>query len=56
MGAWGIGIFENDDAMDWAVPFGHAPSAQSLRQAFEAVSCGTLGRNQACGRMDGSHR
>src|SRR5215813_4616250 len=37
MGAWGVGIFENDDAMDWAVRFKHAPSAQPLRDAFAAV-------------------
>src|SRR5262249_36443275 len=37
MGAWGTGIFENDDAMDWAVDFQRAPSVQSLRKAFEAV-------------------
>ncbi|SRR5712691_6352561 len=37
MGAWGLGVFENDDAMDWAVDFEHAPSEQSLREAFEAA-------------------
>jgi len=37
MGAWGPGIFENDDAMDWAVDFQHEPSEQSLREAFEAA-------------------
>lgn len=37
MGAWGVGIFENDDAMDWAVDFERAPSQQTLREAFEAV-------------------
>jgi hypothetical protein len=37
VGAWGIGVFENDDAMDWAVHFQHAPSEQSLRDAFGAV-------------------
>jgi Domain of unknown function (DUF4259) len=38
MGAWGIGVFENDDAMNWAVDFQRAPSDQSLREAFEAVT------------------
>jgi len=37
MGAWGPGIFENDDAMDWAVDFQREPSEQSLRDAFEAA-------------------
>jgi hypothetical protein len=37
MGAWGTGIFENDDAMDWAVDFQRDPSEQSLRDVFEAV-------------------
>jgi Domain of unknown function (DUF4259) len=37
MGAWGTGIFENDDAMDWAADFGRAPSERLLREAFEAV-------------------
>jgi uncharacterized protein DUF4259 len=37
MGAWGTGVFEDDDAMDWAVDFEHAPSEHSLLEAFEAV-------------------
>jgi Domain of unknown function (DUF4259) len=37
VGAWGTGIFENDDAMDWALDFQRAPSQRSLREAFEAV-------------------
>jgi hypothetical protein len=37
MGAWGTGIFENDDAMDWARDFQRAPSERSLREAFEAA-------------------
>jgi hypothetical protein len=37
MGAWGTGIFENDDAMDWACDFQRAPSERSLREAFDAV-------------------
>jgi len=37
MGAWGIGFFENDDAMDWAVSFRDAPSPRLLADAFAAV-------------------
>jgi hypothetical protein len=37
MGAWGIGVFENDDAMDWAAGFQRAPSEQELGDAFAAV-------------------
>jgi Domain of unknown function (DUF4259) len=37
MGAWGLGTFENDDALDWAAGFRHAPSARLLRDAFAAV-------------------
>jgi Domain of unknown function (DUF4259) len=37
MGAWGLGVFENDDAMDWAVDFEHDPSEQTLREALEAA-------------------
>jgi Domain of unknown function (DUF4259) len=37
MGAWGTGLFENDDAGDWTVYFLDAPSERLLRAAFEAV-------------------
>jgi len=37
VGAWGIGLFENDDAMDWAVYFRDAPSALVLADAFVAI-------------------
>src|SRR5215471_6016871 len=37
MGTWGLGVFEDDDAMNWAVDFQRAPCEQSLREAFEAA-------------------
>jgi hypothetical protein len=37
MGAWGAGIFENDEALDWAAEFLDAPSPSALHRAFQAV-------------------
>jgi hypothetical protein len=51
MGAWGTGVFENDDAMDWARDFEQAPSEPLLRQAFEAV----VGVEDYLERDPGSH-
>lgn len=38
MGAWGIGNFENDDALDWLGDFADEPSEQSLRDVIAAVN------------------
>jgi hypothetical protein len=38
MGAWGLGNFENDDAMNWAVEFQETPSAHLLDDPFTAVA------------------
>lgn len=37
MGAWGVGSFDNDDAVDWLEGFG-ADGAATLQQALEAVA------------------
>lgn len=34
MGAWGIGLFENDDALDWIAEFLNAPPHRSWRRPF----------------------
>ncbi|MDQ6943282.1 MAG: DUF4259 domain-containing protein [Candidatus Eremiobacteraeota bacterium] len=34
MGAWGMGTFENDDAMDWIADFSASPSDEALRAAL----------------------
>jgi Domain of unknown function (DUF4259) len=51
MGAWGAGLFDNDDARDWAADFERAPSQQALREAFEAV----IGVEDYLERDPGSH-
>lgn len=52
MGAWGVGIFENDAAMDWTVDFQHAPSEQTLRATFEATTVdGYLEREVGCSAL-----
>ncbi|HUI95005.1 MAG TPA: DUF4259 domain-containing protein [Xanthobacteraceae bacterium] len=51
MGAWGLGAFENDDAMDWAIAFQHAPSEQAVRDALQAV----IGVEDYIERDPGSH-
>ena len=38
MGAWGIGAFENDDALDWLGDFCDEPDEESLKEAFAAVN------------------
>jgi len=37
MGAWGVGSFENDDAVDWAADLTAAKDMTPVREAFEAV-------------------
>jgi hypothetical protein len=37
MGAWGVGGFENDDALDWAANLMAADNLEPVLQAFEAV-------------------
>ncbi|MBC7902185.1 MAG: DUF4259 domain-containing protein [Gemmatimonadaceae bacterium] len=37
MGAWGIGIFENDDAMDWLGEFSESPSIAGLRNPIDEI-------------------
>lgn len=37
MGAWGIGSFENDDALDWVIDLEEAKNFQILADAFEIV-------------------
>ena len=37
MGAWGAGVFENDEALDWVAEFLDAPSPSALHRAFQAV-------------------
>lgn len=40
MGAWGVGSFENDDALDWAYKLEKAPDFGVVRSALEAVTEG----------------
>jgi hypothetical protein len=35
MGAWGRGVFENDDAMDWTVAFLEGSSVDALQDALD---------------------
>lgn len=37
MGAWGIGSFENDDALDWVIDLEAAENFQILADAFDIV-------------------
>lgn len=37
MGAWGVGSFENDDAIDWVIELEDAKGFQFLADAFEIV-------------------
>ncbi|QIN77634.1 DUF4259 domain-containing protein [Rubrobacter marinus] len=37
MGAWGPGIFENDDALDWVYGLGQARGPGPVSEALEAV-------------------
>lgn len=37
MGAWGLGSFENDDALDWVVALESAEGSSFLAQTFGAV-------------------
>lgn len=37
MGAWGIGIFDNDDAADWVSELANANGSSVLREAIDAV-------------------
>ena len=38
MGAWGAGVFENDDAWDWASEFGDNPSIEFVDTALRTVA------------------
>jgi len=38
MGTWGVGSFDNDDALDWADDFANAPSLDLIGEALSAVS------------------
>jgi hypothetical protein len=37
MGTWGVGAFQNDDAMDWVAALSSARDASVLRIAFDTV-------------------
>jgi hypothetical protein len=37
MGAWGIGSFENDDALDWVIELEEAKNFRILADAFDIV-------------------
>jgi hypothetical protein len=37
MGAWGVGNFENDDALDWVIDLESAKDMKIIQSAFEAV-------------------
>ena len=37
MGAWGFGVFENDDACDWLAKFVDDPTVECVKGALEAV-------------------
>jgi hypothetical protein len=37
MGTWGVGVFENDDAMDWLAALSLARDTSVLGAAFDAV-------------------
>lgn len=38
MGAWGAGIFENDDAVDWLAEFCDDPDTELITEALSAVA------------------
>ncbi len=38
MGAWGMGTFENDDAMDWIAGFCESPADEELRTTLRAAA------------------
>src|SRR6202048_3411399 len=38
MGAWGMGAFENDDAMDWIAGFCESPGDEELRATLCAAA------------------
>ena len=38
MGTWGVGSFDNDDALDWADGFANAPGIDLIEEALSAVS------------------
>ena len=38
MGAWGIGIFDNDDALDWMSELTNADGSDVLSNAIDAVT------------------
>lgn len=38
MGAWGIGVFDNDDAVDWVTELASADSSDVLSEAIDAVT------------------
>jgi len=37
MGAWGIGSFDNDDAVDWAYELGESQGTELLVATLEAI-------------------
>ena len=37
MGAWSVGIFDNDDAADWLIELTGAKESEALRDAIDAV-------------------
>jgi hypothetical protein len=43
MGAWAVGNFENDDALDWIWELEQAENLSTLREAFSTVT--DLGTN-----------
>lgn len=38
MGAWGTGVFDNDDAVDWVSELASADSSDVLSEAIDAVT------------------
>jgi hypothetical protein len=48
VGAWGIGTFENDTALDWTGDFEDDPSITALEAAFETIAPGTYAESDAC--------
>src|SRR3982074_844158 len=38
MGAWGVGSFENDDAMDWVTGLREGPGDNILREALAPIT------------------
>lgn len=37
MGAWGFGVFENDDALDWAADLVEVEDTSFLAESFDAI-------------------